>query len=72
MNRPEEIARSVLHLASDAASYATGTIINVERRRYDIQRSEDGITWETVFQAPQEDVTWDTAFAVYEKVNSLK
>jgi hypothetical protein len=50
----------------------SGTIINVERRRYDIHRSEDGVTWETVFQAAKEDVTWDTAFAVYEKVNSLK
>jgi hypothetical protein len=47
-------------------------MINVERRRYDIQRSEDGVKWETVFQAPKEDVTWDTAFAVYEKVNELK
>jgi hypothetical protein len=50
----------------------SGTIINVERRRYNILRSEDGVKWETVFQAPQEDVTWDTAFAIYEKVNSLK
>ena len=47
----------------------TGTIINVERRRYDIKRSIDGIIWETVFSAPKEDVSWDTAFAVYEKVN---
>ena len=47
----------------------SGTIINVERRRYDIQRSEDGVTWETVFTAPQEDVSWDTAFAVSARVN---
>lgn len=50
---------------------ASGTIINVERRRYDIQRSEDGLKWETVFTAPQEDVSWDTTFAVYEKVNAV-
>lgn len=50
----------------------SGTIINVERRRYDIKRSDDGETWETVFTAPQEDVTWDTAFAVYEKVNAIR
>jgi len=50
----------------------TGTIINVERRRYDIKRSEDGVNWETVFTAPKEDVSWDTAFAVYEKVNAVK
>lgn len=49
----------------------TGTIINVERRRYDIQRSEDGEQWETVFTAPQENVSWDTSFAVYEKVNAV-
>lgn len=49
----------------------SGTIINVERRRYDIKRSEDGVDWETVFTAPKEDVSWDTAFAVYEKVNSI-
>ncbi len=50
----------------------TGTIINVERRRYDIKRSTDGVTWESVFTAPQEDVSWDTTFAVYEKVNAVK
>ncbi len=49
----------------------SGTIINVERRRYDILRSEDGEKWETVFRAPKEDVSWDTTFAVYEKVNAV-
>lgn len=49
-----------------------GTIINVERRRYDIKRSTDGVTWETVFTAPKEDVSWDTAFAVFAKVNAAK
>lgn len=49
----------------------TGTIINVERRRYDIKRSEDGVKWETVLTAPAEDVSWDTAFAVYAKVNAV-
>ncbi len=49
----------------------SGTIINVERKRYDIKRSEDGRNWETVFTAPAEDVTWDTTFAVYESVNKL-
>jgi hypothetical protein len=49
----------------------SGTIINVERRRYDIRRSVDGVKWETVFTAPKEDVSWDTTFAVYEKVNSV-
>lgn len=49
----------------------SGTIINLERRRYDIKRSEDGVTWETVFQAPKEDVTWDTVFGVFERVNTL-
>ncbi|MBM83786.1 MAG: hypothetical protein CMJ78_24785 [Planctomycetaceae bacterium] len=51
-----------------------GTIINVARFRYDIKRSTDGKSWETVFTAPggkakAKDVTWDTAFAVYGKVN---
>ncbi len=50
----------------------TGTIINVERRRYDIKRSADGQKWETVFTAPNEDVSWDTAFAVHAKVNAIK
>ena len=50
----------------------SGTIINVERGRYDIQRSEDGVHWESVFTAPEEDVSWDTSFAVYEKVNAKK
>ena len=49
-----------------------GTLINVERRRYDIKRSEDGVTWESVFTAPVEDVSWDTAFAVWGKVNRVK
>lgn len=49
----------------------SGTIINVERRRYDIKRSEDGETWETVFTAPEENVSWDTTFAVYEKINAV-
>lgn len=53
-----------------------GTIINVARFRYDIQRSTDGKNWETVFSAPAgkaeaKDVTWDTAFAVYGKVNKV-
>ena len=47
-------------------------IINVERGRYDIQRSEDGVTWATVFNAPKEDVSWDTTFAVHGKVNASK
>ncbi len=50
----------------------TGTIINVERQRYDIQRSEDGVTWEAVFTAPKKDVSWDTSFAVFEKVNTAQ
>lgn len=50
----------------------TGTLINVERRRYDIKRSEDGVNWESVFTAPVEDVTWDTTFAVFEKVNRVR
>lgn len=50
----------------------TGTIINVERGRYDILRSEDGRKWDSVFTAPAEDVSWDTSFAVYEKVNSVR
>ena len=50
-----------------------GTIINVERRRYDIKRSDDGgKTWESVYTAPQEDVSWDTAFAVWGNVNAVK
>ncbi|MEZ6088708.1 MAG: hypothetical protein R3C05_11920 [Pirellulaceae bacterium] len=49
----------------------TGTIINVERRRYDIKRSTDGKTWNTVFTAPREDASWDTAFAVYAEVNAV-
>jgi hypothetical protein len=53
-----------------------GTIINVARFRYDIKRSTDGKSWETVFTAPEEklkekDVTWDAAFAVYGKVNKV-
>ncbi|MDF1755765.1 MAG: sialidase family protein [Verrucomicrobiales bacterium] len=48
-----------------------GTIVNVERRRYDIKRSGDGgQTWESVFTPPKEDVSWDTAFAVWGKVNA--
>lgn len=50
----------------------SGTIINVERQRYDIKRSEDGVHWESVFTPPAEDVTWDTAFAVFAKVNRAK
>ena len=42
----------------------SGTLINVERGRYDIRRSEDGVEWESVFTAPEQNVTWDTAFAV--------
>ncbi|WP_166824434.1 beta propeller repeat protein [Thalassoroseus pseudoceratinae] len=49
----------------------SGTLINVERRRYDILRSEDGQIWEVVFKAPREDVSWDTAFAVSAKVNHV-
>ena len=59
--------RAVLPVLPDG-----GTIINVERRRYDIKRSTDGIRWDTVFTAPQEDVSWDTSFAVFAKVNSLR
>ena len=47
----------------------SGTIINVERKRYDIKRSQDGVTWGTVFTAPEEDVSWDTAFAAWGRVN---
>lgn len=50
----------------------SGTIINVERQRYDIKRSEDGVRWESVFTPPTEDVTWDTAFAVFAKINRIK
>ena len=53
-----------------------GTIINVARGRYDIKRSTDGKSWESVFTAPvdpkEKDVTWDTAFAVYGKVNQVR
>ncbi len=54
-----------------------GTIINVARFRYDIKRSTDGKSWETVFTASEKklkekDVTWDTVFAVYGKVNKVK
>lgn len=49
---------------------ATGAIINVERQRYDIKRSEDGVAWESVFTAPTEDVSWDMSFAVHQLVNS--
>jgi hypothetical protein len=54
------------------AESESGAIFNVERRRFDIKRSEDGITWKSVFTAPTEDVTWDTAFAVYGKVNAIR
>ncbi len=55
----------------------SGTIINVARFRYDIRRSTDGKTWETVFISPEDnvkakDVTWDTVFAVYGKVNRVR
>lgn len=50
----------------------SGTLVNVERGRYDIKRSEDGVTWESVFEAPSEDVSWDTTFAVYQRVNRAK
>ncbi len=53
-------------------SSGNGTIINVERRRYDIKRSTDGVTWETVFTAPTKDVSWDTTFAVHEMVNTVR
>jgi photosystem II stability/assembly factor-like uncharacterized protein len=51
---------------------ATGTLINVERSRYDIRRSPDGVTWKSVFTAPKEDVSWDTTFAVYGKLNRVR
>lgn len=51
------------------AESETGTIINVDRGRYDIKRSVDGLNWESVFVAPKEDVSWDTAFVVHGKVN---
>ncbi len=54
------------------AAAANGTIINVERGRYDIKRSVDGLNWENVFTAPQQDVSWDTAFVVHEKVNTVR
>lgn len=47
----------------------SGTIINVARGRYDIKRSTDGKTWESVFIPEQQNVTWDFAFAVYGMVN---
>lgn len=50
----------------------SGTIINVERRRYDIKRSTDGVRWETVFVAPEENVTWDTAFGVFARVRAVR
>jgi hypothetical protein len=50
----------------------TGTIINVERGRYDIKRSTDGRAWTSVFTPPEENVSWDTAFAVYGKVKAAK
>jgi len=53
------------------AESSRGTLINVERGRYDIKRSEDGTAWESVFVSPEENVTWDTAFAVFEKVNQV-
>ena len=53
-----------------------GTIINVARNRYDIKRSTDGKTWQTVFTAPvdpqEKDVTWDTSFVVFGKVNKVE
>ena len=54
------------------ASSPDGTIINVERRRFDIKRSVDGVNWTSVFTAPANDVTWDTAFAVHAKVNAIR
>ena len=56
------------------AQSPNGTIVNVARGRYDVKRSTDGKSWETVFAAPasaasEKDVTWDTTFAVYGKVN---
>ena len=58
------------------AQSPNGTIVNVARGRYDVKRSTDGKSWETVFAAPasaasEKDVTWDTAFAVYGKVNKV-
>ena len=50
----------------------SGTIINVERRRFDIRRSRDGVHWESVFTAPKEDVSWDTCFAVSAIVNRIE
>ena len=49
--------------ASVSMDADSGTISTVERRRYDIKRSVDGLIWETVFTAPNEDVSWNTAFA---------
>ncbi len=48
----------------------TGTIINIERNRYDIRRSTDGQNWTTVFQAPQQDVTWSLSLGVYGRIKS--
>lgn len=54
------------------AQSPNGTIVNVARGRYDIKRSTDGKTWESVFSAPEEkNVTWDTSFVVYGKVNKV-
>lgn len=51
------------------------TIINVERDRRTILRSEDGTKWETVFEAPGDDpkdVTWSLTYAVAGKVNRVR
>jgi hypothetical protein len=49
----------------------TGTIINVERDRYDIRRSTDGgKKWDVVFTAPAKDVSWGLALGVYGKVKA--
>ena len=58
------------------AQSPNGTIVNVARGRYDVKRSTDGKSWETVFTAPasaasKKDVAWDTAFAVYGKVKKV-
>lgn len=53
----------------------SGTLINIERGRGDIQRSTDGKNWKTVFESPvkaNEYPTWSFTYGVYGKVNRVK
>ena len=49
----------------------TGTLINVDRNRNTIQRSEDGKKWETVHTTDGKGPNQSFAFAVYGKVNKV-